>query len=59
LAIIAHGHAAIIDAADPDFAELDATQVECGKQSVREWQGTGVYLHFQPANLFTVARVKG
>ncbi|MDP9294961.1 MAG: pyridoxamine 5'-phosphate oxidase family protein [Actinomycetota bacterium] len=56
LAVVAHGHAAIVDSENPDFAELDATQVECGNQSVRDWPGHGVYLHLQPASLFTFAR---
>jgi pyridoxamine 5'-phosphate oxidase-like protein len=56
LAVVAHGQATIIDAEHPDFAELDATQVACGGQSVREWQGHGVYLHLEPATLFTYAR---
>jgi nitroimidazol reductase NimA-like FMN-containing flavoprotein (pyridoxamine 5'-phosphate oxidase superfamily) len=55
LAVIAHGQAAIVDADDPDFAALDAIQVEHGNQSVREWQGHGVYLRVQPATLFTYA----
>jgi hypothetical protein len=56
LAVVAHGYAKIIDADHPDFVELDATQVECGNQSVRNWQGHGVYLHLQPVSLFTFAR---
>jgi pyridoxamine 5'-phosphate oxidase-like protein len=56
LAVVAHGDAAIIDPSHPDFAELDATQVECGAGSVRDWQGHGVYLQLQPASLFTYAR---
>jgi hypothetical protein len=56
LAVVAHGHAAIIDADHPDFAELDATQVECGNESVQAWQGHGVYLHLQPASIYTFAR---
>jgi hypothetical protein len=56
LAVIAHGHVTIVDAAHNEFAELDATQVECGNESVREWQGNGVYLHLQPASLFTFAK---
>ena len=35
LAVVAHGHATIIDERDPDFAELDAVQVECGGESSR------------------------
>jgi hypothetical protein len=56
LAVVAHGHATIIDANDPDFAELDATQVKCGNQSVRDWSGEGIYLHLQPTKLYTFAR---
>lgn len=56
LAVVAHGRVTIIDADHPDFAELDATQVECGNESVRDWQGDGVYLHLVPATLFTFAR---
>ncbi len=56
LAVVAHGRAALIDADHDAFTELEATQVECGNQSVREWQGSGVYLHVQPASLFTFAR---
>lgn len=56
LAVVAHGHATIIDVNHPDFAELDTTQVECGNQSVRDWPGQGVYLHLQPTHLYTFAR---
>ena len=56
LAVIAHGQATIISADHPDFAELDAAQVACGNQSVRDWQGHGVYLHLHPARLYTYAR---
>jgi pyridoxine/pyridoxamine 5'-phosphate oxidase len=56
LAVIAHGQVEIIDAQDERFAELDAIQVECGNQSVREWQGHGAYLHLTPATMFTYAR---
>lgn len=56
LAIVAHGYATMIDANHPDFPELDATQVECGNQSVRDWSGQGIYLHLEPANLYTFAR---
>jgi hypothetical protein len=38
------------------FDELDATQVECGNQSVREWEGIGVYLHIRPTRIFTFIR---
>ena len=55
LAVIAHGHATIIGAEDPDFVQLDATQVELGNQSVNEWKGDGVYLELQPASLYTFA----
>jgi hypothetical protein len=56
LAVIAHGHATIITADHPDFGELDDVQVECGGQSVHEWQGHGVYLELHPARLYTYAR---
>lgn len=56
LAVIAHGHVKIIRAEHPDFAELDATQIQAGNQSVKEWQGHGVYLQLQPATLYTYAR---
>jgi hypothetical protein len=56
LAVVAHEHATIIDAKHLDFAELDATQVECGNQSVRDWSGEGIYLHLQPTTLYTFAR---
>jgi hypothetical protein len=59
LAVVAHGHATLIDEEHPGFAELDAIQVESGNQSVREWQGRGVYLHLQPDKLFTFARHPG
>jgi hypothetical protein len=56
LAVVAHGHATILDEDHPDFAELDAIQVESGNQSVREWQGRGIYLQLRAAKLFTFAR---
>lgn len=56
LAVIAHGHAAIIGADHPDFDELDATQVEWGNQSVRDWSGHGIYLHLRPAKIYTFVR---
>jgi hypothetical protein len=56
LAVIAHGHATTIDADHADFAELDAAQVQCGNQSVREWHGHGVYLQLKPASVYTFAR---
>lgn len=59
LAVIAHGHATTITADHPGFAELDAVQVECGSQSVHEWQGHGVYLEIHAARLFTYARDPG
>jgi hypothetical protein len=59
LAVIVHGQAAIIRADDPDFGELDAAQVESGGQSVREWQGHGVYLRLEPATFYTYAREPG
>jgi Pyridoxamine 5'-phosphate oxidase len=59
LAVIAHGQATIITADDVRFAGLDADQVEHGGQSVREWQGHGVYLHLNASKLFTYARDPG
>ena len=56
LAVIAHGGARIIDARHPDFADLDATQVACGNQSVHEWSGDGVYVKVVAASLHTYAR---
>jgi hypothetical protein len=56
LAVIAHGHVTIIGPDRADFAELDATQTQSGGQSVREWQGHGVYLHLQARVLYTYAR---
>jgi pyridoxamine 5'-phosphate oxidase-like protein len=56
LAVVAHGRAAFVEEHDPGFAELDATQVECGNESVREWSGHGVYLHLEPDRVFTFAR---
>jgi hypothetical protein len=56
LAVVAHGQATILDEDHPDFAELDAIQVESGNESVRGWQGQGVYLHLHAAKLFTFAR---
>jgi hypothetical protein len=56
LAVIAHGAAAIIDVSHPDFGEVDATQIECGNESVREWSGRGIYVHLQPAKLYTYVR---
>ena len=55
LAVIAHGHATTIDADHPGFAELDATQVECGNESVQNWQGHGIYLRLEPTSLYTFA----
>jgi hypothetical protein len=55
LAVIVHGQVMIIGAEDSDFAELDAAQVESGGQSVREWQGQGVYLRLEPATFYTYA----
>ena len=51
----AHGHATIITADHAAFGELDAAQVEHGKQSVREWQGHGIYLHLDAARIYTYA----
>ena len=59
LAVIAHAQATILDAEHPDFADLDAIQVACGNQSVREWQGHGVYLRLHAASLYTFAREPG
>jgi hypothetical protein len=55
-AMVAHGHVTIVDADHPDFVELEATQVQSGNQSVREWQGHGVYLHLEPTSIYTFAR---
>jgi hypothetical protein len=55
LAVIAHGHVNIIDAERPDFAELDATQIQAGNESVNQWHGDGVYLQLKPATLYTYA----
>jgi general stress protein 26 len=55
LAVIAHGAAAIIGVDHANFAEIDSTQTEHG-QSPREWHGTGVYLQFEPATLYTFAQ---
>ncbi|HWC85893.1 MAG TPA: pyridoxamine 5'-phosphate oxidase family protein [Solirubrobacteraceae bacterium] len=59
LAVIVHGRVTVVDARHPDFAELDAVQVGSGGQSVREWQGHGVYLHLHPARVYTYAREPG
>jgi hypothetical protein len=56
LAVVAHGRATIVAAADRDFAGLDAAQVACGNQSVTAWRGEGVYLRVEAASLFTFAR---
>jgi hypothetical protein len=56
LAVIAHGQATIVDAAHPDFAELDQLQVACGNRSLHDWPGDGVYLRLEPTSLFTFAR---
>jgi hypothetical protein len=56
MAVVVHGHVAVIDADDPAFAELDALQVQCGNESVNEWQGDGVYLRLDADRLFTYAR---
>jgi hypothetical protein len=56
LAVIAHGRATILDATHPDFAELDALQVESGGSSVSEWSGDGVYLRLEAERVFTYAR---
>jgi hypothetical protein len=56
LAVIAHGQAKIIGADHRDFTELDATQVAVGNQSVREWEGHGVYLQLRARSLYTFAR---
>jgi nitroimidazol reductase NimA-like FMN-containing flavoprotein (pyridoxamine 5'-phosphate oxidase superfamily) len=55
LAVIAHGSAAIIDADHVEFAEIDSVQTNYG-QSPREWHGSGVYLLFKPATLYTFAQ---
>ena len=55
LAVIAHGHATILAADDPAFAELDAAQVECGGESPTQWQGDAVFLRLEADRLFTYA----
>jgi hypothetical protein len=55
LAVIAHGHATILDATDPAFAELDAAQVDCGGESPAQWQGDAVFLRLEADRLFTYA----
>jgi hypothetical protein len=59
LAVIAHGHATILDAKHPDFTDLDSIQVASGNQSVSEWQGHGVYLRLHAASLYTFASDPG
>jgi general stress protein 26 len=54
LAVIAHGSAVIVGDDHADFAEIDSTQTEHA-QSPREWHGTGVYILFKPATLYTYA----
>ncbi len=56
LAVIVHGRAEILGENEGAFAELDAVQRELGNQSVRDWQGEGVYLRVVPATIFTYAR---
>jgi hypothetical protein len=56
MAVIAHGHVAIIDTTDPAFAELDAVQVESGNESPTQWQGDAVFLRLDADRLFTYAR---
>ena len=56
LAVIAHGHVEIIGSERPEFAELDATQVRVGNQSVQEWSDHGVYLQLRAGALFSYAR---
>jgi hypothetical protein len=56
LAVIVHGQAKVIGAHHRDFAELDATQVAVGNQSVSEWAGLGVYLRLRARSLYTFAR---
>ena len=55
LAVIAHGQAAIVDAADPAFDELDALQVAAGMESPRGWSGDAVFLRLEPERVFTYA----
>ena len=55
LAIIAHGHAAIIADGEPDFAALEALQRATDGTSVRDW-GDGVYLRITATVLYTYAR---
>jgi hypothetical protein len=56
LAVVAHGHVAIIDTTDPAFAELDGVQVAAGNESPTEWQGDAVYLRLDADRLFTYER---
>lgn len=56
LAVIAHGHVAIIAERDAAFAELDATQVALGCPSPSAWSGHGVYLKLEPSSLYTYVR---
>jgi hypothetical protein len=56
LAVIVHGRATILDAAHPDFAELDELQMQCGGGSVTGWSGDGVYLRVEAERMFTYAR---
>jgi pyridoxamine 5'-phosphate oxidase-like protein len=56
LAVIAHGEASIVGSDATEFDELDSVQVACGHQSVREWEGTGVYLRVDARSLFTFTR---
>lgn len=55
LAVIAHGRVEIIASDDPEFAELDETQRQLGRQSPRDWQGHAVYLRLEPRSLYTYA----
>ena len=56
LAVIAHGQVAVVRDGDPAFDELDALQVQAGRESPRGWSGEGVYLRLDAATLFTYAR---
>jgi hypothetical protein len=56
LAVIAHGHVAVLADGDPAFDELDALQVAAGGESPRGWSGDGVFLRLEAVRLFTYAR---
>jgi hypothetical protein len=56
VAVIAHGHVEFIRAEDPEFAQIDAAQVQTGRESPRDWGGHPVYLRLEPETLYTYAR---